>query len=471
MYCFNCGCRLTEHDFCTSCGTDVARYKKIMYLANMYYNDGLAKAKIRDLTGAVTSLRQSLKFNKNHVEARNLLGLVYFEMGEMVAALCEWIISKNLKPEKNVADDYLNLIQSSSSRLDNINQTIKKYNQALTYCKQGSKDLAIIQLKKVLSLNSKFIRAHQLLALLYMDAEQWDKAKRELVKCMNMDRNNIQTLTYMKEVDMILSPEEGGKPAKTKKDDAVRYQSDNEVIIQPMTVKEPKRSGAGTLLNIGIGLCIGAAAMYFLVVPAVRTNVYNESQAKITEIGNQIDAKNTTITSLENQIEDLEDSVKTLQAELTDYAGTDGTLRSMEELINAATLYISSEDETGIEKAADELQKVKEGVVLEETSNAFQNLYNALYAAIAPQIVTKNYEKAYAAYNSRNYEESSALFGRVLQYQENHAEAQYYFGQSCRQLERNDEAIAAYKKVLELAPADAQIAINATNYLERLGAN
>ena len=100
MFCYNCGCRLSEHDFCTSCGVDVARYKKIMSIANMYYNDGLAKAKVRDLTGAITSLRQCLKFNKNHIEARNLLGLVYFEMGEVVAALSEWVISKNLKPEK-----------------------------------------------------------------------------------------------------------------------------------------------------------------------------------------------------------------------------------------------------------------------------------------------------------------------------------------------------------------------------------
>ena len=82
MYCYQCGCRLSDHDFCTSCGVDVGRYKKIMYLANAFYNDGLNKARVRDLTGAVTSLRQSLKFNKNNVDARNLLGQVYFEMGE-----------------------------------------------------------------------------------------------------------------------------------------------------------------------------------------------------------------------------------------------------------------------------------------------------------------------------------------------------------------------------------------------------
>ena len=115
MFCYNCGCHLSEHDFCTSCGADVSLYKKIMCMSNRFYNDGLEKAGVRDLTGAINSLRQSLKFNKNNIEARNLLGLVYFETGEVVAALSEWVISKNMRPEKNIADDYINMLQSNAA--------------------------------------------------------------------------------------------------------------------------------------------------------------------------------------------------------------------------------------------------------------------------------------------------------------------------------------------------------------------
>ena len=84
MICYNCGCRLSEHDFCTSCGIDVSIYKRIISASNRFYNNGLEKAGVRDLTGAIISLRQSLKFNKHNIEARNLLGLVYFEMGEEI---------------------------------------------------------------------------------------------------------------------------------------------------------------------------------------------------------------------------------------------------------------------------------------------------------------------------------------------------------------------------------------------------
>jgi Flp pilus assembly protein TadD len=68
-----------------------------MFISNRFYNDGLECARVRDLSGAVTSLRQCLKFNKNNIEARNLLGLVYFETGEVVAALSEWVISQNIR--------------------------------------------------------------------------------------------------------------------------------------------------------------------------------------------------------------------------------------------------------------------------------------------------------------------------------------------------------------------------------------
>ena len=466
MYCYNCGCRLSEHDFCTSCGVDVARYKKIIYASNMYYNDGLAKAKVRDLSGAVICLRQSLKFNKNNVEARNLLGLVYFEMGESVAALCEWIISKNLKAEKNIADDYINMIQSSASQLENIKHVSKKYNQALAYCQQESKDLALIQLRKVLSMNQKFIRAHLLLALLYIDIEQWEKAKREVNKVLSMDRNNTQALVYQREIERMLNPEDGGKPKK-KQEDAIRYQSDNEVIIQPIGVREPKRSGAGTLLNIGIGLLIGAAAVYFLVVPATRTNAKQEAQEQVTEIGNQIDIKNTTIKELESEIKDLKNAQTALQGSLDGYAGTEDTIAQMEELLNSAALYLSTGD---VYQTADTLETIKESVVLEETSNAYQNLYNALHAAIAPVVVEQGYAEGYKAYSDGNNELAAALLARVVKYDEIHADAWYYLGRACHKLERNDEAIAAYTKVTELVPGTER-ATNAKSYINRLSGN
>ena len=122
----------------------IATYKKLESLSNFFYNDGLEKAGVRDLTGAIESLQQSLRMNKNNIDARNLLGLVYYEMGEVVAALSEWVISKNFRPEDNIADDYMDMVRNSPAKLEDINQTIKKFNIAYNYCRQDSLDLAVI---------------------------------------------------------------------------------------------------------------------------------------------------------------------------------------------------------------------------------------------------------------------------------------------------------------------------------------
>jgi tetratricopeptide (TPR) repeat protein len=122
-------------------------------------------------------------------------------------------------------------------------------------------------------------------------------------------------------------------------------------------------------------------------------------------------------------------------------------------------------------KASDALQKLKSEVVLEQTSNTFRNLYNALTQSISPQVVELCFEQGYDAYTAKNYETAADLLGRVIQYDETNGDAYYYFGQSCRHLERNDEAIAAYKKVIELGPESAQRVKNSKDYLNRLQAN
>ena len=201
MYCFSCGVNVKNQEVCPNCGAGLHIMQKAVRLSNAYYNDGLAKASVRNLSGALVSLKTSLRFYKYNIDARNLLGLVLYEMGETVDALSEWVISKNYQPKENLASRYLDEIQSNRSNLETLNQTIKKYNQALLYCKSDSRDLATIQLKKVLSMNPKMVKAHQLLALLYIQEEKYELAKKTLRNAGKIDTDNTTTLRYLKEVN------------------------------------------------------------------------------------------------------------------------------------------------------------------------------------------------------------------------------------------------------------------------------
>ena len=68
MKCFNCGAELAGEEYCSQCGVDIKLYRRMIQLSNAYYNEGLDKAKVRDLSGAVISLRQSLKINKRNTK-------------------------------------------------------------------------------------------------------------------------------------------------------------------------------------------------------------------------------------------------------------------------------------------------------------------------------------------------------------------------------------------------------------------
>ena len=96
--------------------------------------------------------------NKYNINARNLLGLIYCEMGEVVEALSQWVMSKNLAPDDNVAESYIKKIQSNQNKFESVTNAIKKYNVSLQYAKDKNTDMAVIQLKKIVISNPHFIK-------------------------------------------------------------------------------------------------------------------------------------------------------------------------------------------------------------------------------------------------------------------------------------------------------------------------
>lgn len=474
MICYHCGCNLTEHDFCTNCGVDVSSYKIVVSASNIFYNEGLEKAKVRDLSGAVASLRQCLKLNKNHVDARNLLGLVYFEMGESILALNEWVISKNLRSKKNLAGEYLKLIQNNPGKLDALNSTIKKYNQALTYCYQNSTDMAVIQLKKVLAMNSKYVQAHLLLALLYIHYEDWAKAKKELERVLKIDTNNTQALRYLQEIAKVTGESEGnGKGSNKAKaitkntniisDDSYQYQSGNETIIQPLNYSE-KRSFQ-SIWNIVIGIIVGFAVAWFLILPArIQTEkaTINDELRKVSE---QLDVKTATINELESKIKSLEDETSNLQGQLEGFVGSGGTLEDVNNLLQAARTYIETPQETV--KTGEYLEKINPESITEESSESFTSLYSLLLREVGSDIGKKYYKDGMAKYQNGEFEAAVESLTRAVIYDVNNQDAYYNLGNAYRKLEKTGEAIEVYQKIIELFPSTS-IANRAQSYINEL---
>ena len=327
MKCMNCGAEIGGSAYCPSCGKDVSVQKQAAYLSELYYNRGLEKAQIRDLTGAIELLKQSLKFNKLNVTARNLLGLAYFEVGEVVSALSEWVISKNIQPMNNPAEDYITDLRQNSGKLDEINETIKKFNIALQNCLEGNEDVAEIQLKKILIKNPKLIKGYHLLALLYINKKDYERARRLLVKAARIDRTNTTTLRFLKEVDeqtgkvTSLEPRwkilarRGGKgnyPASNTDPEA--YQDNG--VIQPSSYREITHQA--TFLSILLGLVIGAAAIWFIVVPARTAQINKRANETVAGYSTQVATMTAELDRMNTQMESSQETVDTANAQIAE---------------------------------------------------------------------------------------------------------------------------------------------------------
>ena len=425
---------------------------KLKSLSNRYYNEGLEKAGVRDMTGAVESLRQSLKLNKYNIDARNLLGLVYYETGEIVPALSEWVISKNLQPEDNAADYYMDSVRNSPSHLENINQTIKKFNIALNYCRQDSLDLAVIQLKKVLSLNPGFIKAHLLLALLYLKNGNWDRAKIECQKALKHDSGNVMAKRYLKEADSMLLPGESGKlvsdVASSESDDVIRYNSGNEMIIQP--VKKSAIARSNSIWGIVLGIVLGVAVACFLILPQRIQSVNSSNQEKIAQISEESDSKSAQIVSYEQQIKSLQDEIDKLNTQVTDYEGVDSTSAAMNSLMKAVNIYM--EDSSDIEGMAEALANLDLDAISGDVSPEFTSLYDFLMTKVGPQLANSYYNTGYDAYKAEDYELAITNLSKAYQYDNTNVNTLYYLGNAYYSSGDTDKAKEVYDAVITNFP-------------------
>lgn len=445
MECYECGAVLSNSDFCHKCGADVKLYKKILKSSDAYYNQGLSKAQTRDLSGAAECLRQSVKLNKHNTKARNLLGLVYFEMGEAVAALSQWVISKNLQPERNAADTYLDAIQKNAGRLDVINQTIKKYNQALTYAKQDSADLAIIQLKKVLTLNPNLVKGHQLLALLYIKTGEPEKAMKPLKRALAIDKSNPLTIKYMKAVRDLCEPQEKKGSQSGPVEERAPISGDD--VIIPKTNYRESNAGGITVLNVVIGIAIGAALMWFLVFPSREKSLAEENNRKQLEISEQLEQKNSVIAGLEKEKEVLETEREALEADMKAYSAKDGVIATYEDMLDAVNAYLAGDYVT----AAQALANVDEKVIQTET---FADVYTAVRKDVGTRAINELYEDGYAAYSLGDYENAKELFLKAYKINQDHTGVLYYLGRSYQRLGDSDSGRPYFQEIIDRFPND-----------------
>jgi len=282
-------------------------YEKILSQSNHWYNDGLKRARERDLSGAIQSLRRSLQYYSGNGKARNLLGLIYYGRGEVAEALVEWVICRDITPANDesggaLADYYIQSIQNSAAELDVIDHAVRRFNQCLHYCEQGAEDIAIMQLKKVVSSHPGFLKAWQLLALVYMHAGQYGKAKQALKSAHKIDLKDEITLRYIHELNSFRKANRRGWGSKGATHE---YQRGNDVIIQPRASLGREVAGRIQLFNLIIGGIIGAAVIWFLIAPAMTHSRTEQATRQMAEFAERIHSLEAQVSAQTRTLDDF----------------------------------------------------------------------------------------------------------------------------------------------------------------------
>lgn len=374
MNCMNCGAFLMdkELDYCPNCGCNVLIQKKVDYLSRQYYNQGLEKASVRDLSGAISCLKQSLIYNKHNIQARNLLGLVYFETGEVVAALSEWVISKNLQSNRNLATEYINKLQANSNKLEAINETIRKYNDALNLCREGHEDMAAIRLKRILTQNPKLIKGYHLLALIQMKEGEYNKARRTLRKAARIDKTNTTTLRFLREIDeqtgVTTKLERQNKKRIFRNGAAAKRESDGnegEVVIQTPAYKEQSR--ISLFFMLATGFAAGLLAFYLLAVPAIRQEIYREANQQIVKYSDAVSSQGAELTKAQSQAQESGDTVEAASKQIEEEKKKSSTYEALLEAYSAL-------QQQNVDEAALKLQNVYADLVPDD----LKGIYNTI---------------------------------------------------------------------------------------------
>lgn len=434
---------------------DKTSFRKI---ANAYYNIGLQRAQLNDLTGAAGYLKEALHYDKYCIEARNLLGLIFYEMGETADALVQWIISCNFEPDpdRNIADHYLNEIQRKTSVIENDSDLVKRFNQALNIAQNGGEDFAVIELRDITKKKPNFVKAQLLLALLYMQEGEHIKAGRALLEVLEIDHNNPQAGVLMEEVKKLTGKSEIEK-AKLKNAFSHRELEDGDVIIP----RQERTTGGGRIaLYIVSGVLLGLMIFYLLILPAIRRGYVDELNDSIAKNSSEMSSINARYGMLDESFRELNEKYLDVSKKLNAYEAENAAFTEMYEKLNGI---VGSMNEGNIEEAVNSYLSVDRSLITAEPLlSQLQDVDRLMLNEAFDSIVQRGTDN----WNAGDKEKAEYYYLLALDIKTDDPEAMYLLARLYQSQDRITEANVLFDRIVGEHPENkyAQKSIEARGY-------
>ncbi len=425
----------------------MARLDAMTRQSYSWYNDALTKAGIRDLSGAMSSLRRSLQYDRTNLEARNLLGLIQYARGEVPEALSTWMISKMMNPRDQLSNYFISSVQNQADELQAIDISIRKYNQGLRYCRDGNADMAVLQLAEAVDIHPGLLKAWQLLALIYLTKRQYAKARQALIRARAIDESDELTLTYWHELKKVRPLRIARQADAEGSRHSVSYKRGNETIIRP--VDETGAAGTGKIwTNIVIGLILGAAVVFLLAGPLIRSRANKEAGKLIAAYTDKIAAQQAQIDALKTELEEYRRNPDLAKAD-------DETKTSVKDCYENL-LKSQVEFTQGSNTHAAILEQML-AIDPEKLGEIGRERYDAIAEELFPLYVKNRYNAAKESYDAHRYEEAIPKLVNVLKMQDDYGdgEVMLMLANCYAHMENKKNAKIYYKMIIKNHPDTA----------------
>ena len=468
MKCPNCR-HDTKSDKCPNCGFDMEAVKKAGAASARLYNEGLARAKESDLSGAAESLRKSLEFNKFNIKARNLLGLVYGAYGRLGDALREWVISINLKETDNEVIQYIEDTKRNFRRMEAQNESIKLYNSALESLAQSSDDIAIIQLKKAVDVNPDFVDALNLLACCCAASGQTAKAVASASRVLEIDAYNKDAIRYLSELNpgQSLFKKPLQRPGAVSAANQAEREYDTRRIRQYAYYNKSDKQNVRLSFSHFICALIGALVIWivfsvYVVPPRLDAKDYEialldaDLARTKTRLEETAAAGNAEINRLNGEIREWERKYDSLSAELD-------IQERMNRLNMANNDFMNGEYETAVNAVR--------GVRLDGLRLEYAEIVQEIMDKSLPILEQTYHNSGMLAFNQQRYEDADEAFRKSVSYVAPDSKlidvSYYYIGRTAASREDYDTARVYYEKVINEYP-DSSYVVYANQRLAQL---
>lgn len=328
----------------------------------------------------------------------------------------------------------------------------------MTYCEHDNIDLAIIQLKKAIEEHPTFLKAYQLLALLYMYTEQDAKAKQMLKEAKKLDATNEITLSYIHELQGRAKQNKKEVKKEHTKKNAVEYNLGNETIIQPVHSAVKEVAAKTAILYIIIGVLIGAAVVWFLAAPASKATLNEKHNKELLKYSERINTQEAQISALTRTLDQYRAADETNESQTAS-----GTADSYEALLEAFTDYASGD------YSSDTILELLYEVTRSALGSGGQMTYDSLLEAVSYEGCELEYQSGIEAVEVGNYESAINALEIVIWQDESYedGDALLNLGLAYLRSGDTDKATSYLAKVKELFP-DSDVEEEANTYLQEI---